>query len=67
MLEKKSLFGASKINYIIAGGAKKYGIDEFLIIKKMLIKYNIKSILWRFINDIIYPTLIVFLDKCILP
>ena len=28
----------------IAGGAKKYGIDEFLIIKKMLTANNIKSI-----------------------
>ena len=30
--EKKSLFGASKINDIIAGGAKKYGIDENTIV-----------------------------------
>ena len=52
---------------IIAGGAKKYGIDEFLIIKKMLTTNNIKSILWRFINDIIYPTFTVFFDKYILP
>ena len=55
MLANNPLFGVSKINDINAGGVKKYGIDEFLIIKKMLIKNNIKSILWRFINDIIYP------------
>ena len=43
--EKNSVFGASKINDMRVGGSKKYGIDEFFIIKKMLTKNKANNIL----------------------
>ena len=52
ILEYKVPCGLPKIKIIKLDGVKKYGIDEFLIIRKIQVTNKIVNILWRFINSI---------------